>query len=233
MKVTNEYTAVIVGNMRCEGNQSRADYLEAMQAEIARLQTLLDQRQAVLTDNDIDGIWNRLPGISIHNIAAKTGVSTDYALRIAFARAVLASQSVERQAVPDETTVFVELTCRKCGHIQDGEVDPRTAEACDKCGSTWFNSKDKSCQFTCQPQHGVFCNYVDELRERLAARPTSEAAPGADEYVEVGHQYLVRSGFGREFWHNKDFYNGSSSTKSRVIYAKRETPPRDQGGSHD
>lgn len=41
-----------------------------------------------LTDSQINDIWKNLPGIEIHNQASKAGVSTDYALRIAFARAL-------------------------------------------------------------------------------------------------------------------------------------------------
>lgn len=38
-------------------------------------------------------------------------------------------------------------------------------------------------------------------------------------YIKVGYQYLVRDGFGRQFWHGKEYYNGSPCTDSRSIYA--------------
>ena len=44
-----------------------------------------------LTDGQIDALWNGLHGIDIHNKAASSGVDTAYALRIAFARAILAA----------------------------------------------------------------------------------------------------------------------------------------------
>lgn len=44
-----------------------------------------------LTDERVDAIWNSLPGIAIHNDAAKRGLDTNYVVRIAFARAVLAA----------------------------------------------------------------------------------------------------------------------------------------------
>lgn len=45
----------------------------------------------MMTDAKIDALWNDLPGIEIHNKAASSGVDTAYALRIAFARAILAA----------------------------------------------------------------------------------------------------------------------------------------------
>ena len=45
-----------------------------------------------LTDEQIESLWQSLPGIEIHNKAAKAGVDTNYALRLAHARAVLAKQ---------------------------------------------------------------------------------------------------------------------------------------------
>lgn len=44
-----------------------------------------------LTDEQIDALWNGLSGIDIHNKAAEKGINTAYALRIAFARAILAA----------------------------------------------------------------------------------------------------------------------------------------------
>lgn len=42
-----------------------------------------------LSDDDINAVWNALPGIRIHNEAMRQGMSTDYAIRIAFARAII------------------------------------------------------------------------------------------------------------------------------------------------
>lgn len=47
----------------------------------------------VLNDTDIESIWLGLPGIEIHNKAASTGMNTQCALRIAFARAILAAST--------------------------------------------------------------------------------------------------------------------------------------------
>jgi len=41
-----------------------------------------------LSDERIDKLWNSLPGIAIHNKAARTGGNTNYAIRLAFARAI-------------------------------------------------------------------------------------------------------------------------------------------------
>lgn len=45
----------------------------------------------VLSDEQINDLWNALPGIEIHNKASAQGMSTDYALRIAFAKAIIAA----------------------------------------------------------------------------------------------------------------------------------------------
>jgi hypothetical protein len=58
---------------------------------------------------------------------------------------------------------------------------------------------------------------LDKYSDLFAA-----TSPAPDEYEEVGHQYLVRSGFGNEFWYDKPHYNGSRCTATRTVYAKRE-----------
>ena len=47
--------------------------------------------KAALTDEKIDAIWQGLPGIAIHNKASRAGMDTQYALRIAFAKAIEAA----------------------------------------------------------------------------------------------------------------------------------------------
>ena len=54
-----------------------------------------------MTNEEINTIWNSLPGLTIHNEAAANGMSTAYVVRIAFARAVLASAAAP-QVVADE-----------------------------------------------------------------------------------------------------------------------------------
>jgi hypothetical protein len=62
---------------------------------IGRANAILEQpdseHNAALSDQAIDTIWQALPGIDIHNTAARIGIDTNYALRIAFARAILAA----------------------------------------------------------------------------------------------------------------------------------------------
>lgn len=61
--------------------------------EIQANSAQLVQQRATLSDKQISDVWNSLPGIEIHNRAARDGVDTNYALRIAFARAILAARS--------------------------------------------------------------------------------------------------------------------------------------------
>ena len=44
-----------------------------------------------MSDEEIDAIWSALPGIQLHNDAAKRGLKTEYVVRLAFARALLAA----------------------------------------------------------------------------------------------------------------------------------------------
>jgi hypothetical protein len=46
---------------------------------------------AVLSNEQIEAMWQSLPGIEIHNKAASMGMSTDRAVRLAFAQAILAA----------------------------------------------------------------------------------------------------------------------------------------------
>lgn len=66
--------------------------LVARNAEVARLNGIIAAApvRPTLTDAEIDGLWHSLPGIEIHNKAASEGKATTYALRITFARAILA-----------------------------------------------------------------------------------------------------------------------------------------------
>jgi hypothetical protein len=72
-----------------------------------------------------------------------------------------------------------------------------------------------------------------EYRQQLEGPATSRAQQqiaAASLYVEVGYQYLVRDGFGHQFWHDKDFYNGSRATASRKIFALASTDAATNAG---
>lgn len=61
-------------------------------SEVMKLRATAPVAEPVaLSDTEIEALWDSLPGIQIHNIAASVGMSTQYALRIAFARAILAA----------------------------------------------------------------------------------------------------------------------------------------------
>lgn len=62
---------------------------------------------AALSDAQIESLWQALPGIEIHNKAAKSGMDTGYAIRIAHARAVLAAAGNSQDAKDAERLDFV------------------------------------------------------------------------------------------------------------------------------
>ena len=71
-----------------------AEVLPSIRAVIDKIGIIsAEPTQTPLTDAQIDRIWHALPVVEIHNKAASEGVSTNYAERTAFARAILAQAS--------------------------------------------------------------------------------------------------------------------------------------------
>lgn len=86
-----------------------------------------------LTDEQIAAIWDSLPGIAIHNEAARNGRATEPALRVAFAKKIMESCASELIAlVESQEAELVRLN--RMIHVaawrikQDRKVDPQQVE---------------------------------------------------------------------------------------------------------
>lgn len=92
-----------------DSEKDRADAIEWAEGRESKLhakflmpiEASAQAQRVTMLPEQIEGIWQKLPTITIHNHAARHGISTERALRIAFARALLAAQPAS-DALNDE-----------------------------------------------------------------------------------------------------------------------------------